>query len=608
MKNILFPPKPDIRKKEDRIILSVVKNLFSVSLISLMTVLIGTIPDGLIISNYLSETAFAAFGLSAPLTNLIELAGNVIATGCVVACGSRIGAGKSEEANRSFHSCFTLCLAAGGGIAILLLFFPQATGFLVLGKSGSDFVPMMFQYVRGMAPGIPAMMLTAQLNGIVQLDGGKKRVLAAAYMICGMNLVGDLLVVTLTDWGLLGIGAVTSFSYTFGALILIAHFYIKKSVFRPGFSFSGLSAVLPNGLPAVSNRAATMLRNYFYNIFALQWGGTAGIVAWSAVNGLSAFISALPKAFGQATLIGSGVFYGEEGKDSLVRFFRYTFLLGTVITGTVVIGICVFSPLIIQLYIPAASEAYADAVSGLRWYALGLLPYTFNIIASNYLQNAKRPVAARIINFMDGFGTLVLWALFFLNIIGFRGLCVSFFFGKGTVLIGTLGWIALARKSVRPSIENLLMLPEDFDVPDQDKFLATLTSRENAVNISEKIISYCQGKGIDRSRCNHVGLALEEISIIIIDAGFNDGKPHSIDIKLFVKDSQITIRLRDDCKAFDATQRNAFMHPEDSLSNVGIRILNSIAKDINYYSTLDMNYLTMHIQSDHQSIRNQYRP
>ena len=43
------------------------------------------------------------------------------------------------------------------------------------------------------------------------------------------------------------------------------------------------------------------------------------------------------------------------------------------------------------------------------------------------------------------------------------------------------------------------------------------------------------------------------------------------------------------------TQRNEFMHPEDNLSNVVIRILNSIAKDINYYSTLDMNCLTMHI-------------
>ncbi len=190
-----------LRRKEDRIIHSVVNNLFSVSLISLMTVLVGTILDGLIISNYLSETAFAAFSLSAPLTNLIEMIGNVIATGCVVACGRLIGAGKSEEANRSFRSCLTLCLAAGGGIAVPLFFFPQITGFLVSGKNGSEFMPKMFQYIRGMALGIPAIMLTAQLNGIVQLDGGKKRVLTAAYVICGTNLAGDLLVVTLAAGG-----------------------------------------------------------------------------------------------------------------------------------------------------------------------------------------------------------------------------------------------------------------------------------------------------------------------------------------------------------------------------------------------------------------------
>ena len=52
----------DAGKKEDRIILSVVNNLFSVSLISLMTVLVGSILDSLVISNFLSETAFAAFG------------------------------------------------------------------------------------------------------------------------------------------------------------------------------------------------------------------------------------------------------------------------------------------------------------------------------------------------------------------------------------------------------------------------------------------------------------------------------------------------------------------------------------------------------------------
>ena len=236
VRNFFARVRMDPRKKEDRIILSLVNNLFSVSLISLMTVLAGSILDGLIISNFLHETAFAAFGLSSPLTNLIEMVGNVIATGCIVSCGNLIGAGKANEANRNFDACFTLCLLLGGAAAALLFVFPQLTGYLVSGKNGSEFAPLMFRYVRGMALCIPAMMLTALLNGVVQMDGGKKRVLAAAYVICGVNLAGDLMVVTLTNWGLFGVGIITGVSYLTGMLVLMGHFLHHKSVFRPGFS------------------------------------------------------------------------------------------------------------------------------------------------------------------------------------------------------------------------------------------------------------------------------------------------------------------------------------------------------------------------------------
>ena len=585
----------DAGQKEGRIIFRLVNSLFFVSLISLMTVLVGSILDGLIISNFLRETAFAAFGLSSPLTNLVELMGHVVATGCVVTCGNLIGAGKAKEANRIFDACFTLCLIAGGAAGLLLFFFPQLTGPLVSGKNGSEFAPLMFRYVRGMAPGIPAMLLTALLNGVIQMDGGKKRVLAGAYVICGVNLCGDLLVVTLMDWGLFGVGAVTSLSYFGGMLVLLGHFRRHETVFRPAIAFRGLGKTLPSGLPSVFSRAATMLRNYAYNLFALQWGGPAGIVAWSVVNTLSGFLSALPKAFGQAALMGTGVFYGEEDKDSLIRFMRYTFLLRTAVTVSAVALLCFAAPLVIGLYLPASSESFADAVSGLRWYALGLLPYTVNIILANCLQGAKRTAASTLVQFLDGFGMLVIFAFLLLHVFGFRGLCVSFFVGKAAVSLAALLCILARRRPSRSLAENMLLLPEGFDVPNEDRFLATLTCREEAINISERIIGYCRGKGIDRRRSHHVGLALEEMAVIIIDEGFGDGKAHSVDIKLFVRDGQITLRLRDDCRVFDTRRRAAIMAPEDAAANIGIRILRSIARDVEYYSMLDMNYLTMHI-------------
>ena len=125
--------------------------------------------------------------------------------------------------------------------------------------------------------------------------------------------------------------------------------------------------------------------------------------------------------------------------------------------------------------------------------------------------------------------------------------------------------------------------------------MATLTGREDAVNISDRIIAYCRGRGIDDRLGSHVGLALEEMSVIIIDHGFGDGKKHSIDIKVFEKNGQITLRMRDDCRAFTARQRIAIMDPEDPAANPGIRILQSVAKSVDHYSTLDMNYMIMHI-------------
>ena len=79
-----------------------------------------------------------------------------------------IGAGKAKEANRTFNACLTLCLIAGGAAALLLTAAPQAVSFMISKKEGAEFLPLMFRYVRGMAPGIPAMILTPLLNGIVQ--------------------------------------------------------------------------------------------------------------------------------------------------------------------------------------------------------------------------------------------------------------------------------------------------------------------------------------------------------------------------------------------------------------------------------------------------------
>ena len=85
------------------------------------------------------------------------------------------------------------------------------------------------------------------------------------------------------------------------------------------------------------------------------------------------------------------------------------------------------------------------------------------------------------------------------------------------------------------------------------------------------------------------------MSVIIVDEGFTDKSEHSIDIKIFINDDNITIRLRDDCTGFDTKKRTAMMNPEDPISSLGIRLIKHYSKNTEFYSTLNVNYLVLHI-------------
>ena len=87
---------------------------------------------------------------------------------------------------------------------------------------------------------------------------------------------------------------------------------------------------------------------------------------------------------------------------------------------------------------------------------------------------------------------------------------------------------------------------------------------------------------------------------IIAEKGFGNNRKYNIDIKVFITDGQIDIRLRDNFMYFDTAKRMEIMNSEDGISNIGIRIINSISHDTEYYSTLNVNYLVMHIAPQKQ--------
>ena len=82
----------------------------------------------------------------------------------------------------------------------------------------------------------------------------------------------------------------------------------------------------------------------------------------------------------------------------------------------------------------------------------------------------------------------------------------------------------------------------------------------------------------------------------VIDHGFTkDKKDHSVDVRVVCKDDEVIIRIKDDCVPFDPQERNHIAEGGDASSNIGIRMVFSIAKSIRYQNLFGLNALTIRI-------------
>ena len=80
----------------------------------------------------------------------------------------------------------------------------------------------------------------------------------------------------------------------------------------------------------------------------------------------------------------------------------------------------------------------------------------------------------------------------------------------------------------------------------------------------------------------------------VVDHGFTkDNKNHHLYVRVVIKEDDIVLRLRDDCKSFDLKQKvaNWTFDPQNPEKNIGIHMILKIAKNIEYTNTMGINNL-----------------
>lgn len=571
------------------------KSSLLVMILTILTSTIGMLVDGLIISSFLGTEAMAAYGLASPVFLVFSAVGGVLSSGAQTLCSKSMGSGKLKQANQLFSlSCVLAGILSVVLIAVMMAFATpiiQALG--AVGDEANLFQPAK-DYLLALALGIPGMLASTLLSPFMQLDGDRQRSLLSVVAMTAVNIAGDLLNVFVFKQGMWGMGLATTISYYVAVLVLVLHFFKKDATYS--FSLKGIEwkrtgSLLSTGLPTAVSRLCHTFRTLILNKLLLAIASGVAVSAFSVQSNLNSFLGSIGTGVGMVTLMLSGIIMGEENPKSAKTLFKTAMWYAIVPVGVVAILVFIFAPTLVSFYEKENLEAAALAVRGLRFYAVSMPLYGINIVFMNYLQGCRQLKLAHVVCIFDNFVFIVLTALLLGNIMGTDGVWIAFPIGEVLMLAMLFVIAAVKSRKVPSKMEDFMFLPQGFGVPEEEQMDMSIQSMEQVIDLSRSTEAFCRKHGADQRKTYLIALCIEEMAGNIVRHGFNDGKQHNIDFRLVKKEDEFLISLRDDCRPFDPKKQLEIMCPDDPCSNIGIRLVYGMAKEVNYVNTLKMNNL-----------------
>ncbi len=141
------------------------------------------------------------------------------------------------------------------------------------------------------------------------------------------------------------------------------------------------------------------------------------------------------------------------------------------------------------------------------------------------------------------------------------------------------------------------MLPDGFGSETGKELTFNVNSMKNVARVSRIAILFATENGMELKRAQLLSLAVEEMAGNIVEHGFTDGRPHMINIRMLAKDDELILRIRDDCRRFDPTDKykKELQFDENPENGVAIKMLIKLAKEMKYTGLFGVNNLIIRV-------------
>lgn len=353
--------------------------------------------DSLIVGNFLGSSALAAVASSGNLIFLLVGFFNGISVGAGVVIARFFGADDHQRVRLSIHTTVALGIVCGIVLTILgMIFVPK---ILILMGTPQDVLPNSIIYFRIYFMGSLAFVLYNAFTGILQALGDSKHPLYYLIISSILNVVLDIVFITVFKMGVAGAATATIISQIVSALLCFI--YLLRLPTYPlvikqiRFDFSMLKMVIQNGLPAGIQNSIIALANVVVQSYINSFGkmAVAGCGSYSKIEGFG-FLPITCFALAMTTFVSQNM--GAKQYERVKKGTRFGIISSLVLAEIIGVIIFVLAPVFISFF-DSTTDVIRYGTMQARTVTLFYFLLAFSHCVAGILRGAGKSVVPMVI-------------------------------------------------------------------------------------------------------------------------------------------------------------------------------------------------------------------
>ena len=372
--------------------------------------------DIVVVGQFVGETAVAAVGSTSIIINILVSLFTGLSIGATALISMNLGKG-IRNLDRLIHTTYTLGVVLGLFAMIAGIIF--APGALKLLNTPSDIISQADIYLRIYFLGQPGFMIYTFARAILVSKGDTKSPFNYLLFAGIVNVVLNVLLVTIVKLGVAGVAIATVTSHYISAILTtrklvksndMFHINLRSLCLDRNETLSIIKSGLPNGLQSSLLTIAGLILQRSINSL-----GTNVVAGQSAANNIMSFIAQSLNAFSQGCMTFTSQNFGAKKSNRVRKVFRCTLLIDLIIGILLGAVLFFFGRTLLRIYIPAC-EGAVDAgmvlISTLMYltFLLG-----FQDTASFVLRGMNYSMLPMLISLFGNCAFRVLWLFLVFN-------------------------------------------------------------------------------------------------------------------------------------------------------------------------------------------------